>query len=595
MARLAAVRPALRLVRECTDRAVLRDLALTLLFVSSGAALTAISPLALKHLVDAAASAGNDVSTGLAASTILPAALYVAALVGGRAAADVRTLFSGKVEQRLSANVHQHFFAHLQRLPMAYLVKQRSGELLHSVDLAATSVRSLSSHLTTSIAPAMIELALMVVILARLDEPRLVALFVTAAASYLAVFMRGIHRQRSTIEALSAASLEVQAQLSDGIAHAETLRCFGATDQAQTRLRSALSRLVERWIGFLRLTVQNALAASLLLALTMMASFAITLDSVARGSMSVGGFVLAGVYMLQVVRPLESMGISARELSRAIGFMRPMLKVLAEPTETDPPAQTSRPPTHTSSCNPPSIRFENLHFGYVPGKPVIRGLDLEIPSGRMTAVVGRSGSGKSSLARLLLRLYTPQAGRILVDGRAIETLATAELRAMLALVPQDAGLMRDTVAANIALGVHAATRQDVESAASRAQIHETICTLPMGYASMLGERGQTLSGGERQRLAIARALLRRPSIYVLDEPTSMLDSKTEDAVLRSLRALTAGCTTLFIAHRLSTVMHADQIVVLEDGRVSECGRHDELVARPGLYAQLWRQQTGGCE
>ncbi|MCY4754627.1 ABC transporter ATP-binding protein [Pelomonas aquatica] len=526
---------------------------------------------------------------------LLPAAIYVIALISGRLAADVRTLLASKVEQRLSANLHQRFFAHLQRLPMAYLVNQRGGELLHSVELAAASARSISSHLTTSIAPVLIELALMTVILAQLDEPRLVALFVATAVLYLAVFVRGIQRQLPAIAALSTASLEVQAQLNDGIAHAETLRCFGAADQAQTSLQSALSLLVQRWTGFHRLAAQNALAASMVLALTLMASFAITIDAVAKGSMTVGGFVLASVYMLQTVRPLESMGISARELSRALGFMQPVLKILAEPPETQASAQTPAPVACSSPCNPPPIRFENLHFCYVPGRPVIQSLDLDIPAGRTTAIVGRSGSGKSSLARLLMRLYRPQAGRILVDGRPIEAFAMAELRAMVALVPQDAGLLHATVAGNIALGVPAATRQDVETAATRAQIHQAIAALPMGYDSMLGERGQTLSGGERQRLAIARALLRRPSIYVLDEPTSMLDSKTEDAVLRSLRALTAGCTTLFIAHRLSTVMHADQIVVLEDGRVRERGRHDELLARQGLYAQLWRQQTGRSE
>lgn len=435
----------------------------------------------------------------------------------------------------------------------------------------------------------------MTVILAQLDEPRLVALFVATAVLYLAVFVRGIQRQLPAIAALSTASLEVQAQLNDGIAHAETLRCFGAADQAQTSLQSALSLLVQRWTGFHRLAAQNALAASMVLALTLMASFAITIDAVAKGSMTVGGFVLASVYMLQTVRPLESMGISARELSRALGFMQPVLKILAEPPETQASAQTPAPVACSSPCNPPPIRFENLHFCYVPGRPVIQSLDLDIPAGRTTAIVGRSGSGKSSLARLLMRLYRPQAGRILVDGRPIEAFAMAELRAMVALVPQDAGLLHATVAGNIALGVPAATRQDVETAATRAQIHQAIAALPMGYDSMLGERGQTLSGGERQRLAIARALLRRPSIYVLDEPTSMLDRKTEDAVLRSLRDLTAGCTTLFIAHRLSTVMHADQIVVLEDGRVRERGRHDELLARQGLYAQLWRQQTGRSE
>jgi ATP-binding cassette subfamily B protein len=221
-------------------------------------------------------------------------------------------------------------------------------------------------------------------------------------------------------------------------------------------------------------------------------------------------------------------------------------------------------------------------------------LDLDVPAGRTTAIVGRSGSGKSSLVRLLLRLYEPQAGRILLDGRSIESLQAAELRARIGLVPQDTSLLQASVSNNIALGLPEASHDDIERAARHAQVHGLIDALPHGYGTLLGDRGQTLSGGERQRLAIARAILRKPSLYVLDEPTSMLDAKTEAGILQSLRELTAGCTTLVIAHRLSTVMHADEIVVLDGGRVHERGNHTQLLAQNGLYAQLWRQQTDGA-
>jgi ABC-type multidrug transport system fused ATPase/permease subunit len=407
----------------------------------------------------------------------------------------------------------------------------------------------------------------------------------------LAAFGVGLWRQRPVVKSLSAASLEVYGQLGDGISHIETLRCFGAGAYAEQQLSSAFVRLLSGWQRFNRLTAETALAASLIFAVTMGASFFIATDAVAHGQLSVGGFVLACVYMLQMPRPLEMLGGAARELARAGGFVRPMLEILAQPVDPAerPSAAGRKAGTPTSLA--PSLRIENLHFGYDPLKPVIRGLELDIRAGCTTAIVGRSGCGKSSLARLLLRLYAPQTGRILIDGQPIETLPTAELREMFGLVPQDVGLLQATARHNIAIGRNGASIEDVQIAAAHAHIHHHIQSLPDGYDTMLGSRGQTMSGGERQRLAIARAMLRRPKIYLLDEPTSMLDARTEADILAALRELTAGCTTIVIAHRLSTVMHADDIVVLDGGRVHERGTHADLLAKDGLYAQLWRQQT----
>jgi ATP-binding cassette subfamily B protein len=592
MPRLGSLGPALRLIREGVDRSVQLNLLGTMLLVTLSGVLAAASPLALKQLVDAVAGSTSMHPTD-GGRLLLPGAIYLFVLVGGRLTSDIRPLLASRVEQRVLAVIRQRFFAHLLRLPMAYLVRRRSGELLHSADLAAAGAQAIISHITNSIAPVLIELVLMGVILAQLQQPALLALFIATSLLYLVVFALGVLRQRPAIRAVSAASLDLHAQLSDGISHVETLRCFGAAEQAEQSLARTASHLASRWLRFNQLTVQSALAASGVFALTLTACLTITAEAVAQGQMTVGGFVLASVYMLQMVRPLEMLGAAARDLSRAVGFMQPLLDVLAEPPEATPTTASPSPASWTAPARAPSLRFENLSFGYDPQRPVIRGLDLEIPAGRTTAIVGRSGSGKSSLVRLLLRLYAPQQGRILVDGQAIETLPTADLRALIGLVPQDAGLLQASVSSNIALGLPGATREDIERAAMRAQLHHLVDALPRGYDTLLGERGQTLSGGERQRMAIARALLRRPKIYVLDEPTSMLDTKTEAAILLALREVTAGCTTLIIAHRLSTVMHADEIVVLEGGQVIERGHHAELLAKDRLYAQLWRQQTDG--
>ncbi|MBI3345724.1 MAG: ABC transporter ATP-binding protein [Burkholderiales bacterium] len=597
MPRLDTLRSALRLLHAQADRPVLLGIGGTLLLVGISGTFAACSPLALKHLVDALAASTQGHQPG--GYVLAQGAVYLLVLLVSRLAADVRPLLAGKVEQRVLAGLRQRFFAHLLRLPMSYLVKRHGGELLHSVDLAAAGSQLIISHVTNSIAPVLVELVVMAVILAQLQQPALVVLFAATAVTYLGVFSFGALRLTRQANAVSAASLDVHTQLTDGIAHVETLRCFSAGPQAEKAMAEASSRLACRWLEFNRRTVGTALAASVLFAVALAASSAIAADAVAQGQMTVGGFVLTNVYMLQMVRPLEVLGSAARDLARALGFMRPLLGILAEPTE---PAEAARcmPPTSAtasgSKCQPsaPSLRLENLHFGYEPCHPVIRGLNLEIPAGRTTAIVGRSGSGKSSLVRLLLRLYLPQAGHILLDGRPIEALPMADLRALIGLVPQECALLHATAASNIALGVPGASREDIELAARIAQLHHILEALPRGYDTLLGERGQTLSGGERQRLAIARALLRRPTIFLLDEPTSMLDSKTEAEIMAALRRVTAGCTTLVIAHRLSTAMHADEIVVLDGGQIHERGRHLDLLASGGLYAQLWRQQMHGA-
>jgi len=338
-----------------------------------------------------------------------------------------------------------------------------------------------------------------------------------------------------------------------------------------------------------------AIAATMTFGLALAGCLHFTINAVEQGTMSVGGFVLANVYLLQMVRPLEVLGSASRDLSRALGFMRPLLDILAEPPESAAGVPQTQEDPDLRWTQAPSIRLENVHFGYDPARPVLHGLSVEFAAGRTTALVSRSGAGKSSIIRLLLRLYAPQEGRILVDGQPIDALAAADLRSRVGLVMQDCALLHTTAARNIALGLPDATRHDIELAARRAELHAVIESLPSGYDTTLGERGQTLSGGERQRLAIARAVIRRPLIYLLDEPTSMLDSATEAAVMRTLRQVTSGCTTILVAHRLTTVMHADEIVVLEGGRVRERGQHRDLVGKGGLYAQLWHQQTGGAE
>lgn len=587
------LRSVLRLLREEFDRPALLCSGWMIVLVILSGVLSAATPLALKHLVDAVANSAQA-ERPPELNTVLPAGLtYLLALTSARLASDLRPLLASRIEQRVLASLRGRFFAHVLRLPMAWLSQRRTGELLHSADLAASGAQLSISHMTGSLAPVLVELVLMGWILANLDQPELVALFVLSSALYLLVFTLGTLRLRPAVRELSSASTEMHARLNDGVAHVETIRCFGATRQTELAMADALARSSSSWINFSRLSVQAAMAASIVFALTLAACLVMSSAAVRRHEMSVGGFVLASVYMLQMVRPLEVLGSAAKDLSRALGFLQPLQDILAQPTEAEVPTKEPDPDTTEKRQTAPSVKLENLHFSYDERNPVLRGLDLEISAGRTTAIVGRSGSGKSSIARLLLRLYTPQGGCIFIDGQPLHGLSTAHLRSLVGYVPQETRLLHGTVKSNIALGIPRASVDDIVQAAQGAQLGPLISALPHGLDTPVGEHGHTLSGGERQRLAVARALLRQPAFYILDEPTSMLDGKTEADIMAALSTLTAGCTTILIAHRLSTVMHADEIVVLDKGRVHERGCHGDLIAKGGLYAQLWRQQSEG--
>ena len=587
---------AARLLHAEADRRILAHGFATVLVVIAGGAIAALTPLALKSLVDAVAAPQPETMTSGWPAALSCGLGYLLLLLAGRGLADLRPLLSGAVHQRLHGRLARRFFDHVLRLPLGYLLKRRSGELQHSLDLASAGAQLLVTHLAGSLLPVLVEVVTMAAVLIHLRQPALVAVFGVAALAYLGVFSIGARLMSRTARGVSAAGLEMYARLGDGLAHLETLRNFTAEEQASARLRETGAVLEQRWMKLNQLNAVIALAASGIFAVSMAACLLIGANAVARHTMSVGGFVLTAVYALQMVRPLESLGTAARDLARALGCLQPLLDLLAEPLHEEAPRDARDTSIDASKRDgAPAVRIENLHFGYDPAQPVLKGVDLDVPAGTTTAIVGRSGSGKSSLARLLMRLYTPQQGRILLDGRSIASIDVAELRGtLIGLVPQETALLHDTIAGNIALGTPAATRDDIRAAARCAQLEAVVDALPHGLDTPVGERGMKLSGGERQRVGIARALLRRPGLYVLDEPTSMLDSRTELEIQQAMRSHAAGSTRIVIAHRLSTVVDADQIVVLDDGQVRERGNHRDLLARNGLYARMWRQQMAAA-
>jgi ATP-binding cassette subfamily B protein len=308
------------------------------------------------------------------------------------------------------------------------------------------------------------------------------------------------------------------------------------------------------------------------------------------GRFSVGDVVVVNTLLAQLFRPLDLLGMVYRTIRQGLIDMAAMFALVDTPAEVvDAPDATE---LHVAAG---LIRFEDVHFSYEPGREILKGVDLEVRPGSTTAIVGPSGAGKSTLSRLLFRFYEPQQGRITIDGQDITRVTQQSLRAALGIVPQDTVLFNDTIGYNIGYGREGATAAEIEGAAQGAAIHTFIASLPQGYEAMVGERGLKLSGGEKQRVAIARTLLKDPPILILDEATSALDSRTEAAIQETLSDVTRQRTSLVIAHRLSTVVDADQIVVLDEGRVAERGTHAQLLRRSGLYAEMWARQQSERE
>lgn len=596
----------LRLALRAADVTVRRRLVFAVVLVGTASLLAALAPLALKTLIDAAGAEPGALSN----LAIAMGALYVLALVGGRVLSEFRPLLLGQAEQRLYAALKQRFYDHVLHLPMAFHDGRRTGALLQCVHQASTGCQLLVVHLVSTIVPVMIEMLAIAAVLAHLGHPPILALFAVSALCYLVIFVQGAFRLEPLAHAVTDASQDAQAFLADSLLNSETIKTHGAEPQMGGRFQELTAALEQRWASLYRHKSRNGLLAAVVFAASATGTLVIAGAGLSRGSLSMGEFVLVNVYVMQVVRPLEMLGSALRDLAQGLAFMHPMLDTLRLPVEAASPPASSRANAfdhqgeagpnvarfslaHGSETRtaPLSVRFEAIRFGYDSRPPVLEGLDLHVPAGRSLAIVGPSGSGKSSLVRLLLRLYEPSSGQVLLGNTPLTEIAHPQLRTMIGWVPQDTVLFNDTIAANIAIGAPQARRADVERAARLARLDTFIASLSTGYDTPVGERGVQLSGGERQRVAIARAVLKRPRLFVFDEATSMLDSETEAAIVCNLREVAAGCTSITIAHRLSTVVDADEIAVLDRGRIIERGSHAALLSSAGAYAKLWRQQT----
>lgn len=586
---LATLREALELIWSVADAYAKRRLLLALALVAAGALLAALTPLALKMVIDEFSHAGTPSGGNLTSLTLV--LLYIAGQYLWRCSTELRMMLHGHADQRLRRRIGSRLFEHLIRMPLRFHLERKAGAMGETAEQGLRGYQMLLQHVVYTILPVTVELGVVAIVLVRAGHPFYLIILGISGIAYVAAFHRWANVIHEPSAGLSKTHIDAHALLTDSLINAETVKYFDAEAAISQRYDSALGQTESAWRQFFSSYATNGIIIATIFAASLGVSLLFALRDVERGAMTIGDFVLVNAYVVRLVQPLEMLGFAVRDVAQGLAFLRSMLTLFREKSEVDGGSATRRNAAEPSRGE---LIFRDVSFGYREERIVLKSVTFTVCAGKTAAIVGVSGSGKSSLIRLLFRLYEPDSGSILLDGVPIGEMRLSEVRRAIAVVPQDTVLFHDTLAANVGFGRFGASRYEIEEAARIANLHDFIMSLPEQYETVVGERGLKLSGGERQRVAIARAALKRPRIVVFDEATSSLDSRTEKEILRNLAALSSQCTTLVIAHRLSTVVRADEILVLDGGAIVERGTHQQLLAMNGHYAALWQSQQSGA-
>ncbi len=555
---------------------------------------TVYIPLIYSRAVDALAPKGGQAMLAVPVALIVGYGLLRVASAGF---GELRDAVFSSVQQRIVRKVALRTFRHLHRLSLRFHLDRQTGGLSRAIDRGTVGVDTVLRLAVFNIVPTMLEVVMVAVILWRLFDWRYAALTLAAVGGYLVFTLSFTSYRVKFRRTMNAVDSESQTKAVDSLLNYETVKYFGNEEHEAARFDESRARYeraaISNQVTLNALNLGQALIIAVGLALIML----LAASGVKNGSMTVGKFVLVNTYLMQLYQPLNFLGFVYREIKQGLVDMESMFRLLGAPAEvTDAAGAVALHPLDkqgpasmpAASC---SLAFEDVHFGYRPDREILKGVSFEVPAGGSLAIVGPTGAGKSTINRLLFRFYDVSSGAVLIDGHDIRGLTQGSLRAAIGVVPQDTVLFNDTIGYNIAYGRPGATQAEVEQAARLAQVHDFVLRLPDGYDTRVGERGLKLSGGEKQRVAIARTILKNPRILILDEATSALDTRTEQEIQSALRSLARDRTTLTIAHRLSTVVDADQIIVLSDGQVAERGSHVELLRHGGLYARMWRMQA----
>ena len=542
-------------------------------------------PVLLKSLIDSMTPQASATQTLM----VVPVALllgYGLLRLSVSAFTELRELIFAEATQGAARTIALQTFQHLHELSLRFHLERQTGGMSRDIERGVRGIESLIAYSLYSIVPTLIEVVLVLSILGVQFDKWYAIITLCALGLYIYFTVTVTEWRTQFRKQVNEFDSSAHTRAIDSLLNYETVKYFGNEAFEAKRYDESLDKLRQA-----RIKAQTSLSAlntgqQIIIAVALVAMLWRATQGVVDGRMTLGDLVMINAFMIQLYIPLNFLGVIYREIKQSLTDLDRMFKLLEKEREVAdlPHAQ------QVILSKPPSVAFENIHFAYESDRPILKGVSIVIPAGKTVAVVGPSGSGKSTLARLLFRFYDVQQGVVRIDGQPINHLTQSSVRQAIGIVPQDTVLFNDTVYYNIAYGRPTATREEVEQAAAAARIHDFIVSTPQGYNTMVGERGLKLSGGEKQRVAIARTLLKNPFILIFDEATSALDSSNERAIQSELREAANNKTTLVIAHRLSTVVDAHEIIVLDNGLVLEQGTHAALLLQQGAYARMWAMQ-----